>query len=148
LTLPGELTAYATGLLSDPGAFPEARRLAAAHAYTAPALMTLLNVARLRHGVLAPAQFAWLRLVDRPLWYALHSLGFETEGVGRYLHPAPRVEALGARDHWAVERAAGEPVFEPDLVRAIAALRQNTPRGLVMPFGRPAPPPANPPAAA
>jgi intracellular multiplication protein IcmP len=149
LRVPAELAAYATGLLVDPEAFSEARRLAAAHAYTAPAMMTLLNVARMRHGVLAPAQFAWLKLVDRPLWYALHSLGFETEGVGRYLHPAPRVEAVGARDHWAVERAAGEPVFEPDLVQAMAALRQSSPaRGAILPVGRQARPSAHPPAAA
>lgn len=130
LRLPDDLVAYSAGLLADPEAFTEARRLAACHAYTAPALMTLLNAARKRHGVLAPAQFAWLKLVDRPLWYGLHSLGFETEGDGRYFHPSPRVEAFGARDHWAVECAAGEPVFEPDLTRAIAALRRNTqPRG-------------------
>jgi len=54
----------------------------------------------------------------------LHSLGFETAGIGRYLHPNPRVEAVGARDHWAVERLAGEPVIEPSLDRAIAALRK------------------------
>ena len=59
--------------------------------------MGLLNEARLKSGVLAPAQFVWLKLVDRRLWYALHSLGFETEGSGRYLHPNPRIEAAGAR---------------------------------------------------
>jgi intracellular multiplication protein IcmP len=74
--------------------------------------------------VLAPGQFAWLKLVDRPLWYALHSLGSEPEGFGRYLHPNPRVEAVGVRDHWAVERLAGEPVIEPSLDRAIEALRK------------------------
>ncbi len=94
------------------------------HAYTHTVLMALLNAARLRAGVLAPGQFAWLKLVDRPLWYALSSLGFETEGVGRYLHPNPRVEAVGARDHWAVERAVGVPVVEPSLDRAIDALRK------------------------
>ena len=66
---------------------------------------------------------AWLKLVDRRLWYALSSLGFETEGVGRYLHPNPRIEAVGARDHWAVERAAGMALLEPQLDRAIAAIR-------------------------
>jgi intracellular multiplication protein IcmP len=84
--------------------------------------MQLLNEARLRAGVLAPSQFAWLKLVDRPFWYALHSLGFATQGLGRYLHPNPRVEGAGARDHWAVERIAGTPVIEPSLDRAIAAL--------------------------
>ena len=71
--------------------------------------MGLLNAARMRAGVLAPAQFAWLKLIDRQLWYALHSLGYETDGIGRYLHPNPRPEAAGARDHWAFERAGRRP---------------------------------------
>ena len=74
-------------------------------------------------SLLAPAQFAWLKLVDRPLWYALHSLGFETEGFGRYLHPNPRVEAAGARDHWAAERIAKRPLTSPDIERALEAVR-------------------------
>ena len=77
--------------------------------------MSLLNAARAGPGVLAPAQFAWLKLVDRPLWYALHSLGFETEGIGRYLHPNPRAEAVGARDHWAVEQRGRQPDRRPEL---------------------------------
>jgi intracellular multiplication protein IcmP len=100
-----------------------ADRVAAANAYTHPALMSLLNESRLAAGVLAPAQFAWLKLVDRPLWYALHSLGFETEGFGRYLHPNPRVEAAGARDHWAAERIAKRPLGIPDIERALEAVR-------------------------
>jgi intracellular multiplication protein IcmP len=86
--------------------------------------MALLNAARLRAGVLAPAQFAWLKLVDRALWYSLHSLGYETEGYGRYLHPNPRPEAGGARDHWAAERAAGEPVIRPSVERALEAIQR------------------------
>ena len=38
--------------------------------------------------------------------------------------PNPRVEALGARDHWAVERLVGEPAIEPSLNRAIEVLRK------------------------
>jgi len=101
----------------------EARGAASRHAYTTPAMMAVLVEARQRAGVLAPAQFAWLKLVDRRLWYALHSLGYETDGF--YLHPNPRVEAIGARDHWAAERAAGGPVIEPNLGRAVEALRKS-----------------------
>ena len=90
-----------------------------------PAMMELLVEARRRAGVLAPAQFAWLKFVDRHLWYALHSLGYETDGLGRYPHPNPRVEAIGARDHWAAERAAGAPLIEPNLSRAIETLRKS-----------------------
>jgi intracellular multiplication protein IcmP len=124
LALPASAVAAADAILRDGALINPALSVADRHAYTRPALMSLLNSARLRAGVLAPGQFAWLRLVDRPLWYALASLGFETEGIGRYLHPNPRVEAVGARDHWAVERLMGVPVTEPSLDRAVEALRK------------------------
>ena len=124
LELPAAVVEQADAALADPAKFVEARTIAGRHAYTAPALMALLNAARLRAGVLAPAQFAWLKLVDRALWYSLHSLGYETEGYGRYLHPNPRPEAGGARDHWAAERAAGEPVIRPSVERALEAIQR------------------------
>jgi intracellular multiplication protein IcmP len=124
LALPATARAVADAFLTDRGLVTPALAIANRHAYTHTALMELLNAARLRAGVLGLGQFAWLKLVDRPLWYALHSLGFETEGVGRYLHPNPRVEAIGARDHWAVERLAGEPLIEPSMDRAVEALRK------------------------
>ena len=124
LALPEFVVAEADTLLGDGELATPALAIANRHAYTHTALMELLNQARLRGGVLAPGQFAWLKLVDRPLWYALHSLGFETEGFGRYCHPNPRIEALGARDHWAVERLVGEPAIEPSLDRAIEVLRK------------------------
>lgn len=95
---------------------------AARHAFTAPALMTVLLEARRAGGVLAPAAFNAVKLVDRPLWYALHSLGFPSEAHGRTQHPNAAVEALGARDHWAVENNAGRPVVTPSVERAAAAL--------------------------
>ena len=124
LALPLYVCAEADAFLGGLTLVTPALAIANRHAYTHTALMELVNQARLRGGVLAPGQFAWLKLVDRPLWYALHSLGFETEGIGRYLHPNPRVEAVGARDHWAVERLAGEPLIEPNIDRAIEALRK------------------------
>jgi intracellular multiplication protein IcmP len=101
-----------------------AMKIASGYAYTTTALMALLTAARIKAGVMAPAQFVWLKLVDRNLWYALHSLGYEIEGIGRYIHPNPRVEALGARDHWAAERIAGRAILKPYLDGAIAALRR------------------------
>jgi intracellular multiplication protein IcmP len=124
LVLRASAVAGADAFMGDGGLVTPALAIVNRHAYTHTALMELLNTARLRAGVLAPGQFAWLKLVDRPLWYALHSLGYETQGLGRYLHPNPRVEAVGARDHWAVERLAGEPVIEPKMDRAIEALRK------------------------
>ena len=124
LALDHRVVAQANAILFGMNA-EDARGVASRHAYTNPAIMELLVEARRRAGVLAPAQFAWLKLVDRHLWYALHSLGYETDGLGRYLHPNPRVEAIGARDHWAAERAAGAPLIEPNLSRAIETLRKS-----------------------
>ena len=123
LRFPHTLVANADALLRHPELREPAATIARGHAFATPALMSLLNAARLKSGVLPPAQCAWLKLVDRRLWYALNSLGFETESVGRYLHPNPRVEAVGARDHWAVERVTGRALLEPQLDRAIAAIR-------------------------
>ena len=126
LRLPAALVARIDTVLADrAGLVNPALSIAGRHAWTHPALMSLLNEARLRAGVLPPAQFAWLRLIDRTLWYALQSLGFESEGIGRYLHPNPRVEAAGARDHWAYERASGRPIVSPRFERALEALGQS-----------------------
>ncbi len=124
LSLPDSVVAQADAILRDRALLTPALAVMQRPAYTHTALMAVLNAARLQAGVLASGQFAWLKLVDRRLWYALHSLGFETEGFGRYLHPNPRVEALGARDHWAAERIAGVPIVEPDIARAMDALRR------------------------
>ncbi|MGH7117628.1 MAG: hypothetical protein ACREFP_01290 [Acetobacteraceae bacterium] len=124
LQLPPEVIAEIDRRLESPAAFEAAQVVAGRHAYTATALMGLLNTARLRSGVLAPGQFAWLKLVDRNLWYALHSLGYESEGIGRYLHPNPRIEAAGVRDHWAAEREANGPLVRSDIERALEAVRR------------------------
>lgn len=123
LTLPRTAMQDVDTVLGDVDIVAPAAAICAGHAYTHTALMALLNEARLRAGVLAPAQFVWLKLVDRPLWYALHSLGFETEGFGRSMHPNPCIEAAGARDHWAAERMAGRSLAEPEIERALDALR-------------------------
>ncbi len=45
------------------------------HAFIATALIRSLDFAREEGGVLAPAQFVWLRGYDRTLWYPLNNLG-------------------------------------------------------------------------
>ena len=99
-----------------------------AHYFTTPGLMSVLNAARLKGGGLAPAQFAFLKLVDRRLWYALHGLGFEADGLIAHPHPSPRIEAIGARAHWAAERAVGGPIPTPEFDEAIAAIRRKAVR--------------------
>jgi intracellular multiplication protein IcmP len=93
------------------------------HHFTTPGLMSVLNEARLRSGLMAPAQFAFLKLVDRRLWYALHALGFESDALIAHPHPSMRVEAIGAGAHWAAERAVGVPIPTPEFDQAIAAIR-------------------------
>jgi intracellular multiplication protein IcmP len=124
LALPAAALVKADQVLRDGLLVAPALAIANRHAYANTALMALLNAARLQAGVLAPAQFVWLKLADRPLWYALNSLGFESPSIGRSLHPNPRVEALGARDHWAAERLIGGPAVEPSLDRAVEALQK------------------------
>ncbi len=121
--LPARLVAQADALLRNRDAFARAREVVSVHAFTAPALMGLLIEARRRSGVLAPAQFACLKLVDRDLWYALHSLGFEGDGPGQASHPNVRVEAVGARDHWAAERIAKRPLPIPAIEQALDVVR-------------------------
>ncbi len=120
----GEAAIYKADLvLSDPKLVADGAALAALHGYTAPALMSLLLHARMQAGVLAPGQFAFLKLIDRNLWYALHSLGFPSETGSGAPMPNPRIEALGARDHWAAECALRRPVRMPVFTASLSAIR-------------------------
>ena len=123
LVVPASVAATAAHALRDPEVAGPAQAITARHAYTAPALMSLLTEARRHSGVLAPAQFNSLRLVDRKLWYALHALGFPTDSLGQYPHPNPLIEAFGARDHWAAECLLGMALHTPTTQRAAAAIR-------------------------
>lgn len=91
--------------------------------WSVTALMTLLHEARRQAGVLAPSSFAIVKLIDRSLWYALHSLGFPAEIPAEDLHPNPRIEAAGARAHWSEERRYQRPIYIPAVENALAILR-------------------------
>jgi len=76
-------------LLSDPAVGGEALKIANRHAYRTTAILGILKWARFMGGVLAAAQFLWLRGADRNLWYALNNLGrrsFFAEGAGALAH--------------------------------------------------------------
>lgn len=76
------------------------------HAFESTAMVRALSRAREQGGVLAPAEFVWLRGHDRNLWYALQNLGrksYHAEAVGTLVHytneliasqkiPTPRFE--------------------------------------------------------
>lgn len=84
-----------------------------AHAYEKTVLLRLLADAR-QNGILAPALFNWLKGVDRPLWYALTSLG----------RRAPFAEALGPFAHYSAERQAGQALYFPALEGAVQGLEE------------------------
>lgn len=123
LQAPPGVLASADAVISNGTLRIPAEAAARWHAFETTALMGLLNLARLNCGVLAPPQFNGLKLIDRNLWYALHSLGFPGHGPGQNSHPNPRVEAIGARAHWENERQARCALFNPEISSALHAVR-------------------------
>lgn len=63
-------------------------------------------------GALPSAAFTWLKVVDRPLWYALNNLGRET------FH----VEGLAAIAHYEAEVASGGMWFYPSVGDAVCRM--------------------------
>lgn len=83
------------------------------HAYENTVMIRALATAREEGGVLAPAQFLWLRAYDRMLWYPLNN-------IGRQSH---HMEAIGAICHYKAEKMAQRPIPRPkveDAVKTIA----------------------------
>ncbi|HEY1096006.1 MAG TPA: hypothetical protein VGF14_02070 [Alphaproteobacteria bacterium] len=87
-------------------------KIAAQHAFTTCAMLRSLQFARTQGGVLAPAQFLWLRAVDRALWYPLNNLG----------RNAVHIEAAGAITHYRAEVSANKPIPNPQLEPAVDGL--------------------------
>lgn len=93
------------------------QKVVSKHAYVLTALASLLELAR-RDGVLATAEFLWLKPVDRKLWYMLNNIGRQTAFV----------EVAGPFSHWLAERAIGHkllmPMVEPAVNGLEAALKE------------------------
>jgi hypothetical protein len=87
-------------------------KVAEAHGTLPTFLMGLLAMARSRGDVLAAGEFAWLKGVDRGLWYAL-------DGLGRLAFHA---EGLAAMDHYLHEVATNLPASAPFVEGAVATL--------------------------
>ena len=129
LQLPSSLISKINKINNDPEVGGQAATIAEAHAYRAPALCAVLKWARLQGGVLAPAQFLWLRGLDRALWYPLNNFGrrsFHSEGAG-------------ALAHFMAEQNAKKPLPIPRVDTAIITLNQ-----YLATTGRPIPPRENP----
>ncbi len=81
------------------------------HAYVLTMMASLLELARM-DGVLAGAEFLWLKPVDRRLWYMLSSVGRQT----------PFTEIAGPFAHWLAEKELGQKIVTPMIEEATNAL--------------------------
>ena len=86
-------------------------RAVSAHAYLLPAMASMLEAAR-DDGVIATAEFLWLKGQDRKLWYMLNSVGRQVAFT----------EISGPFAHWKVEKRLRRPLKTPMVGEAIAAL--------------------------
>jgi intracellular multiplication protein IcmP len=84
------------------------------HAFVTTAMMRALFFARSEGGVLAPAQFVWLRGHNRALWYALNNLGRQSY----------HMEALGAMAHFKAERLTQRPIPVPKMEDGVKTLKE------------------------
>ncbi len=112
LVLPKEMKDQIRETIQDPKLGRVLEKIAAQHAFTTCALLRCLQFARDQGGVLAPAQFVWLRAVDRMLWYPLNNLG----------RNAVHIEAAGAITHYRAEKSANKPIPNPQLDPAVDGL--------------------------
>lgn len=100
------------GILNDPKIGGVATKIANHHGYTVPALVRVLLWCRMQGGVLAAAQFLWLRAEDRAVWYPLNNTG------RRSFHS----EAGGAMAHYLAEISLNRMLPMPKVDAAIAAV--------------------------
>lgn len=83
------------------------------HAYVMTMMAAMLELSR-GAGVLASADFLWLKPVDRKLWYVLNSVGRQT----------PVSEAAGVYAHWLVEKRLEYPIKTPMVEAAVNGLEE------------------------
>ena len=83
-----------------------------AHAYEFTVFIDLLLLAR-HDGVLATADFIWLKPIDRLFWYVLSSTGRQTYFV----------EAAGVQAHFLVEKSLGRGLSVPYVKESVKALQ-------------------------
>jgi len=86
-------------------------RAAGPHAYVITMMASMLEIARL-DGVIATAEFLWLKAVDRRLWYMLNSVGRKTAFP----------EIAGPFAHWGVEKRLRRPLKVPVVETAVNAM--------------------------
>lgn len=100
--------------IKDPKIGGALQKYADQHAYETTAMLRCLARAREEGGVLAPAEFLWLRGQDRALWYPLNNLGRKSYCA----------EAAGALVHYTNELIAGQKIPTPRFDEVISGFEQ------------------------
>lgn len=100
------------GVLADDKATKPYLELAERHAYVATALIAVLRDVRKRQGVLASAEFVWLKKIDRDLWYAMNDTG----------RNAYHIESAGIFAHYFYENVSKRAQAEPKVDNAILGI--------------------------
>lgn len=112
LHIPSKLLRKARSVLRNGNISRTALSKANQHAFETTALLRALATAREEGGVLASAQFVWLRGYDRTLWYPLNNLGRQTY----------HMEAAGAMSHYKAEKMTSRPIPRPQMDGAVEAI--------------------------
>jgi len=90
---------------------PLVQQIVQRHAYVLTVMASMLVGAR-EDGVQASADFLWLKVVDRRLWYMLNTIGRQT----------PFIEVGGPFAHWLAEKELGVPLFVPMVEEVVNAV--------------------------
>jgi intracellular multiplication protein IcmP len=85
--------------------------LSGRHAYVYTLMASLMEFAR-TDGVVASAEFLWLKPVDRRLWYMINSVGRQTAVV----------EVAGPFAHWLAEKTIKRALKTPMVEQAVTAM--------------------------
>lgn len=98
-------------ILKKYGKSKAAEKCLAKHAYVSTVMAAMLILAR-TDGVLASANFLWVKPLDRRLWYVLNNVGRQVA--------VPEVAGIFA--HYLAEREMGRPLSVPMIDEAVNAL--------------------------
>ena len=109
-----KLLKEADKILKDKDISGETLSQANRHAFETTAMLRALQYAREEGGVLAPAQFVWLRAHNRRLWYPLNNMGRQS------FH----MEALGAMSHFKAEKMTQRPIPVPKVTHAVQTIQE------------------------
>lgn len=110
----GKLKSQIKSTIRNPKVGGALLKYADMHAYETTAMARCLQRAREEGGVIAPAEFLWLRGQDRTLWYPLNNLGRKSYCV----------EAVGALVHYTNELIAGQKIPMPRFDEVIAGFEK------------------------